>query len=92
MKSSRIPWPGDEGEERWNHAWQAIKKVQHFHACHFHVITAFSNQCTLSYVNNGNITMVKAVATVLQQLTASDQLALVTNQVQLPECKRSLTV
>lgn len=27
MKSSRIPWPGDEGEERWNQAWQAIKKV-----------------------------------------------------------------
>ncbi|XP_042987360.1 alpha-glucan water dikinase 2 isoform X2 [Carya illinoinensis] len=27
MRSSRMPWPGDEGEERWNHAWQAIKKV-----------------------------------------------------------------
>ncbi|KAF5194960.1 Alpha-glucan water dikinase protein [Thalictrum thalictroides] len=27
MKSSRIPWPGDEGEERWNQGWQAIKKV-----------------------------------------------------------------
>ncbi|KAJ9187005.1 hypothetical protein P3X46_002505 [Hevea brasiliensis] len=27
MRSSRIPWPGDEGEERWNRAWQAIKKI-----------------------------------------------------------------
>ncbi|XP_058080446.1 alpha-glucan water dikinase 2-like isoform X2 [Magnolia sinica] len=27
MKSSRIPWPGDEGEARWNQAWLAIKKV-----------------------------------------------------------------
>ncbi|XP_065880881.1 alpha-glucan water dikinase 2 isoform X2 [Euphorbia lathyris] len=27
IRSSRIPWPGDESEERWNHAWQAIKKV-----------------------------------------------------------------
>ncbi|KAK7858548.1 alpha-glucan water dikinase 2, partial [Quercus suber] len=27
MRSSRMPWPGDEGEERWHHAWQAIKKV-----------------------------------------------------------------
>ncbi|XP_043712180.1 alpha-glucan water dikinase 2 isoform X2 [Telopea speciosissima] len=27
MKSLRIPWPGDEGEQRWKQAWQAIKKV-----------------------------------------------------------------
>ncbi|KAI3950212.1 hypothetical protein MKW92_044526 [Papaver armeniacum] len=27
MKSSRMPWPGDEGQERWNKAWQATKKV-----------------------------------------------------------------
>ncbi|PRQ20992.1 putative alpha-glucan, water dikinase [Rosa chinensis] len=27
MKSSRIPWPGDEGDEMWNQAWCAIKKV-----------------------------------------------------------------
>ena len=27
MRSSRIPWPGDESEERWNLAWKAIKKV-----------------------------------------------------------------
>eukprot|EP00257_Ricinus_communis_P020529 XP_015579774.1 LOW QUALITY PROTEIN: alpha-glucan water dikinase 2 [Ricinus communis] len=27
MRSSRLPWPGDESEERWNHAWKAIKKV-----------------------------------------------------------------
>ncbi|CAN6584231.1 unnamed protein product [Malus baccata var. baccata] len=27
MKSSGIPLPGDEGGERWNRAWQAIKKV-----------------------------------------------------------------
>lgn len=25
-----MPWPGDEGEERWHHAWQAIKKVAVF--------------------------------------------------------------
>lgn len=30
MKSSKLCWPGDEGEERWNQAWQAIKKVS-FH-------------------------------------------------------------
>ncbi|KAF6166770.1 hypothetical protein GIB67_005646 [Kingdonia uniflora] len=27
LKSSRIPWPGNESEERWNQGWQAIKKV-----------------------------------------------------------------
>ncbi|KAF8404738.1 hypothetical protein HHK36_009627 [Tetracentron sinense] len=27
MKCSRMTWPGDEGEERWKQAWQAIKKV-----------------------------------------------------------------
>ncbi|KAL6297180.1 hypothetical protein ACE6H2_005322 [Prunus campanulata] len=27
MRSSGIPWPGDDGDERWTHAWQAIKKV-----------------------------------------------------------------
>ncbi|XP_043699404.1 alpha-glucan water dikinase, chloroplastic-like isoform X2 [Telopea speciosissima] len=27
MQSSRIPWPGDEGEHRWAQAWMAIKKV-----------------------------------------------------------------
>ncbi|XP_038976384.1 alpha-glucan water dikinase 1, chloroplastic-like isoform X2 [Phoenix dactylifera] len=27
MRSSKLCWPGDEGEERWNQAWQAIKKV-----------------------------------------------------------------
>ncbi|XP_024023864.1 alpha-glucan water dikinase, chloroplastic isoform X2 [Morus notabilis] len=27
MKSSGMPWPGDEGEQRWNQAWTAIKKV-----------------------------------------------------------------
>ncbi|KAK2659965.1 hypothetical protein Ddye_006498 [Dipteronia dyeriana] len=27
MRSSGIPWPGDEGERRWNLAWRAIKKV-----------------------------------------------------------------
>lgn len=27
MKSLGIPWPGDEGGERWTRAWQAIKKV-----------------------------------------------------------------
>ncbi|XP_038973622.1 alpha-glucan water dikinase 2 [Phoenix dactylifera] len=26
MRSSKLCWPGDEGEERWNQAWQAIKK------------------------------------------------------------------
>ncbi|ERN14344.1 hypothetical protein AMTR_s00033p00208970, partial [Amborella trichopoda] len=27
MKTKRMPWPGDEGEGRWNQAWLAIKKV-----------------------------------------------------------------
>ncbi|KAJ7953577.1 alpha-glucan water dikinase, chloroplastic [Quillaja saponaria] len=27
MKSSEMPWPGDEGEQRWEQAWTAIKKV-----------------------------------------------------------------
>ncbi|KAL2344367.1 hypothetical protein Fmac_005652 [Flemingia macrophylla] len=27
MKSSGMPWPGDEGEQRWEQAWRAIKKV-----------------------------------------------------------------
>lgn len=29
MKKSRMPWPGDEGEQRWEQAWMAIKKVLH---------------------------------------------------------------
>ncbi|KAK6922260.1 Pyruvate phosphate dikinase, AMP/ATP-binding [Dillenia turbinata] len=27
MQSSGMPWPGDEGEHRWEQAWLAIKKV-----------------------------------------------------------------
>ncbi|KAE8716168.1 Alpha-glucan water dikinase [Hibiscus syriacus] len=27
MHSSGMPWPGDEGEQRWEQAWTAIKKV-----------------------------------------------------------------
>ncbi|KAF5450262.1 hypothetical protein F2P56_030628 [Juglans regia] len=27
MQSSGMPWPGDEGEQRWEQAWIAIKKV-----------------------------------------------------------------
>lgn len=27
MKSSGMPWPGDDGENRWEQAWTAIKKV-----------------------------------------------------------------
>ncbi|KAL8519122.1 hypothetical protein ACS0TY_010167 [Phlomoides rotata] len=27
MQGSGMPWPGDEGEQRWNQAWVAIKKV-----------------------------------------------------------------
>ncbi|CAN1310832.1 Alpha-glucan water dikinase, chloroplastic [Linum perenne] len=27
MQSSGMPWPGDEGENRWEQAWTAIKKV-----------------------------------------------------------------
>ncbi|XP_071707709.1 alpha-glucan water dikinase, chloroplastic-like [Rutidosis leptorrhynchoides] len=27
MQRSDMPWPGDEGEERWEQAWTAIKKV-----------------------------------------------------------------
>lgn len=28
MQSSEMPWPGDEGEQRWEQAWMAIKKVR----------------------------------------------------------------
>ncbi|KAK4788945.1 hypothetical protein SAY86_020264 [Trapa natans] len=27
IKKSQMPWPGDEGEQRWEQAWMAIKKV-----------------------------------------------------------------
>jgi alpha-glucan,water dikinase len=27
MKGSNMPWPGDEGEDRWQQAWTAIKRV-----------------------------------------------------------------
>ncbi|KAI3933019.1 hypothetical protein MKW92_033488 [Papaver armeniacum] len=27
MQSSDMPWPGDEGDKRWDQAWMAIKKV-----------------------------------------------------------------
>ncbi|WOH16560.1 hypothetical protein DCAR_0936116 [Daucus carota subsp. sativus] len=27
MQSSGMPWPGDEGDQRWDQAWMAIKKV-----------------------------------------------------------------
>ncbi|XP_058193102.1 alpha-glucan water dikinase, chloroplastic-like isoform X2 [Rhododendron vialii] len=27
MQSSGMPWPGDEGQQRWEQAWLAIKKV-----------------------------------------------------------------
>ncbi|KAI3997695.1 hypothetical protein MKX01_040668 [Papaver californicum] len=27
MQSSDMPWPGDEGEKRWDQAWMAIKRV-----------------------------------------------------------------
>lgn len=27
FRSTKLPWPGDEGNERWSNAWQAIKKV-----------------------------------------------------------------
>ncbi|KAH9319028.1 hypothetical protein KI387_020797, partial [Taxus chinensis] len=27
MQSANMPWPGDEGERRWQQAWMAIKKV-----------------------------------------------------------------
>ncbi|XP_062110381.1 alpha-glucan water dikinase, chloroplastic isoform X2 [Humulus lupulus] len=27
MLGSGMPWPGDEGEQRWNQAWMAIKRV-----------------------------------------------------------------
>lgn len=28
MQSSGMPWPGDEGELRWEQAWMAIKRVR----------------------------------------------------------------
>lgn len=29
MQSSGMPWPGDEGKQRWEQAWVAIKKVNY---------------------------------------------------------------
>jgi len=29
MRSAGMPWPGDEGEERWDQAWHAITRVCH---------------------------------------------------------------
>lgn len=31
MQSSGMPWPGDEGQQRWEQAWMAIKKVRMDH-------------------------------------------------------------
>lgn len=28
MQNSGMPWPGDEGPQRWEQAWTAIKKVR----------------------------------------------------------------
>ena len=28
MQTSGMPWPGDEGQQRWEQAWMAIKKVR----------------------------------------------------------------
>lgn len=28
MQASGMPWPGDEGEDRWELAWMAIKRVR----------------------------------------------------------------
>lgn len=43
MKGSGMPWPGDEGEKRWQQAWTSIKKVRHiwrrvftFYCSHVH--------------------------------------------------------
>lgn len=30
MQSSGMPWPGDEGQQRWEQAWMAIKKVDQY--------------------------------------------------------------
>ncbi|KAL5200732.1 hypothetical protein ABZP36_021935 [Zizania latifolia] len=37
MVSSGIPWPGDEGDQRWEQAWMSIKKVcfPTVHTSHF---------------------------------------------------------
>ncbi|XP_057975075.1 alpha-glucan water dikinase 2 isoform X2 [Malania oleifera] len=63
MRSSRIPWPGDEGEERWNCAWQAIKKVwaskwnERAYVC-----------CKKANMNHGNLCM----AVLIQEIITAD--------------------
>ncbi|KAA8528379.1 hypothetical protein F0562_035734 [Nyssa sinensis] len=63
MKSSRIPWPGDEGEERWNQAWQAIKKVW---ASKWNERAYIS--CRKAHMNHGNLCM----AVLIQQIINAD--------------------
>ena len=41
MKISGMPWPDDEGEQRWEQAWMAIKKVSsilHYETTHDSVL------------------------------------------------------
>lgn len=37
MQSSGMPWPGDEGDQRWDQAWMAIKKVNFTLLWKYHV-------------------------------------------------------
>lgn len=63
MKTSRIPWPGDEGEERWNQAWLSIKKVW---ASKWNERAFIS--CRKANLNHNNICM----AVLIQEIISAD--------------------
>jgi hypothetical protein len=54
MKGSGMPWPGDEGEQRWGQAWKAIKKVRLLSYtlfwCLFQVYIMLKNKKFLLYI------------------------------------------
>ncbi|KAJ4701488.1 Alpha-glucan water dikinase [Melia azedarach] len=63
MRSSRMPWPGDESEERWNLAWRAIKKVW---ASKWNERAYLS--CRKSNLNHNNLCM----AVLIQEIICGD--------------------
>lgn len=81
IKSSRIPWPGDEGDDRWNQAWRAIKKVwaskwneRAFISCrkakldHENICMAVRNHlCRLCFCNSHKESLVREYSRNLQR-------------------------
>lgn len=53
MKSSDMPWPGDEGEKRWEQAWAAIKKVKSW--CKMHCCLTWTCQISLTKLRKSQV-------------------------------------